>query len=131
MTEFWFYFEFSAQSKESSDTSFGPAIIEISDDESDTIDVMCRIPNKRRLLTTCENQRKSKKFKPNDTNGNEIEPEPKKSNGKQREPSNESQKCISTCLNGDTMKTINGNGSCDDTSSLSSDPQLVFPIEYS
>lgn len=129
-TEFLFHFQFSAKSKESSLTTFGPVIIEISDEESDTIDAKLRTPKKKRPLRTSNNQQKSKQFKPNDTNGNEIEPRPKKPNSKQLEPANESPKCMSTCLNDDTVKTINGNEGSEDDSSLSSDPQLVFPIEY-
>lgn len=92
---------------------------------------MCRTPKKKRpLRTSNNNQRKSKQFKPNNTNGNEIEAEPKKSNDNKLEPANEPPSRISTRLNY-SMKTINSSGSCEDDISLpSSDAQLVFPIVY-
>lgn len=127
LIEFRFHFDFSV---ESSLTSFGPAIIEISDDESETIDAPFRSPKKKRTLQRSESQGKSKQFKPNDTNGNEIETMPQKSIGKQLKLANESPICI-PCSNNETVELISTIGSYEDASSLSSDPQLVFPMEYS
>lgn len=108
-----------------------PVIIEISDDESDTLDALCRIPNKKRSLPESDNRRKSKYSKPNDANSNEIGTRSKKSNGKQSAPANKSN--LSYCPN-ETTKAIYADEDAEEddheVSSLSShQPQLVFPTD--
>lgn len=123
-----FHSKFSIQSKrvidESSDES-EPVIIEISDDESVTVEAMAKTENKKRTLPSSHTQSKSKYFKPSDAHGNEI----KAKLAKQTKAANEAVKNRSNNFN-EIMPTINGDtDNNDDVSSLSDsiDPALVFP----
>lgn len=122
-----FHFEFSVQSKRSSDESSDdePVIIEISDDESVAAEATRKTTNKKHPPPASDDPRKSKYFKPNDANGNEIDARAKKSNGMQMKPANEPLKDVSNRLH-ETLAAMND----DDVSSLSSFPQLTFPSNY-
>lgn len=119
-------FESSAQTNTTSDDE--PVIIEISDEESVTIDVMCKEPSRKRFLPKSVTHQKSKQFKPNDANGSEIRSMSRDINSKRNTPANDAVENHSNDFNG-IMATIDFDTRNYDASSISSPEPLVFPID--